>query len=451
MYLAAEYLASLDLLVIFGVAAGVLSTFAFIPYILDTICQRTRPQRASWLIWSVLGSIAFASQVYEGATSSLWFAAVQVSGTIIVFLLSIRGGEGQFLSKTDWQILVAAGVGLILWSVTDNAVYALAITISISLLGGVATIVKAYHDPTSETLITWVVSLIASACAIVSVGSADLVLLAYPIYLFVLYLAFIVAITLGRARIESAHRVPTRTIRPLPFATFFSGLRITADVVIVTAAFIFAFNWVGANSSAFDRSSIASAVNTSASTTGNYAIENYATGNYEAERALAPDSSTRIVAAEADQFVLAPLLTEDSVAKHNAITQAVEVPAAVSLGRRFSAKGSSERGSSATGSSAKGSLESIQQPSYQSTKGFLVLDADDPFAELVVTSTDARLAPINSLAKRNNQLKYGVRLRVLATNGKWFKVRTPDGTRGYIHHSKVEVEALSALSRNRAG
>ena len=165
-------------LLLFGLASGILSTFAYIPYVIDTAQGRTRPQRASWLIWSVLGSIAFVSQVYEGATTSLWFAGVQVTGTIIVFVLSIRVGKGCYLSKSDYLILLAAIAGLALWYFTETAAYALAITISISLLGGFATITKTYKDPYSETLLTWMVSLIASVCALLSVGKVDFIVLA---------------------------------------------------------------------------------------------------------------------------------------------------------------------------------------------------------------------------------------------------------------------------------
>ena len=184
----------------FGVAAGVLSTFAYLPYILDTLAGRTNPQRASWLIWSVLGTIAFFSQVYEGASASLWFAAVQVSGTITVLLLSTVKGHGTYLRPVDYAALAAAAFGIVLWYFTENAAYALTITIGISLLGGVLTVAKSYQNPDSETLSTWVISLIASACALLAVGSFDPVLLAYPAYLFTLYVMFVGAILLGRMR-----------------------------------------------------------------------------------------------------------------------------------------------------------------------------------------------------------------------------------------------------------
>lgn len=189
---------NLDTLILFGLASGLISTFAFIPYIIDTSAGRTSPQRASWLIWSVLGSIAFFSQVYEGASSSLWFAGVQVAGSITVFLLSIFVGTGRFLNRSDYFVLAAAAMGLWLWYVTDTAVYALAITISISLLGGSVTVLKAYRAPETETLSTWAMSLIASLCAIAAVGEVDLILLAYPLYLLILNGAIVLAILLGR-------------------------------------------------------------------------------------------------------------------------------------------------------------------------------------------------------------------------------------------------------------
>ncbi|MCY6380515.1 hypothetical protein [Hoeflea prorocentri] len=198
--MSSEFFETMTSLTILGLLSGILATFAYIPYILDISRRRTRPQRASWLIWSVLGTIAFFSQVYEGASGSLWFAGVQVSGTVIIFCLSIRVGVGGYLKRSDYMILACAAAGLLLWYNTDNAAYALAITISISLLGGSATVLKAYRDPGSETMVTWAVSLIASVCAMLSVGGLDPILLAYPVYLFTLKGSIVLAMILGRSR-----------------------------------------------------------------------------------------------------------------------------------------------------------------------------------------------------------------------------------------------------------
>jgi len=109
--------------------------------------------------------------------------------------------------------LVAAVVGLIIWYFTSNAAYALLITICISLLGGSVTVIKAFKDPDSETLSTWVVSFVASLCAAVSVGKMDFVLMAYPIYLIILCGAISLAMLLGKVvQHEVSLRMNTRAL-----------------------------------------------------------------------------------------------------------------------------------------------------------------------------------------------------------------------------------------------
>lgn len=181
-----------------GIMSGALSILGYIPYIIDTIRKRTQPERASWLIWSTIGTISFLSQVSEGATDSLWFAGVQVSGTITIFVLSVRLGYGQYLSPKNRVVFSIAMCGVVAWYLTDSAVYALMISIAIGLLGGVVTIQKAYEDPDSETLSTWVLALLASVFAILAVGELDWVLLAFPLYLLTLYTAIVAAILYRR-------------------------------------------------------------------------------------------------------------------------------------------------------------------------------------------------------------------------------------------------------------
>lgn len=193
-----SFLGGLSVFAYLGALSGVLSLFCFVPYIWDTLSGRTQPERASWLIWSVLGVIAVFSQGLEGASASLMFAVVQVGCTVVICVLSIWYGAGHYLSRRNRAIFAVAVFGVGAWYVTDSAVYALAVTISISLLGGCVTIQKSYVDPASETMSTWVVAALAAACATLSVGRLDWVLLAYPLYLLVLYTGILCALLLGR-------------------------------------------------------------------------------------------------------------------------------------------------------------------------------------------------------------------------------------------------------------
>jgi hypothetical protein len=181
----------------FGYISGLLSIIMVVPYIWDIFKKTTKPERASWLIWTVLMSIAFFSQLAKGATNSLWLTGGQCLAVLSVFLLSIKYGAGG-LTKRDVKALIAAGMGLIIWFITKDAIYSLIIVIIIDAIGVYLTIIKAYKEPESETVSTWFISGTASIFGMLAVGSLNFVLLLYPLYLFLANYAVIVAIFLGR-------------------------------------------------------------------------------------------------------------------------------------------------------------------------------------------------------------------------------------------------------------
>lgn len=215
---------NMDMLAVCGAVAGILSVFAYLPYIIDTLRGATQPARSTWMIWAVLSSILCLSLFAEGATDSLWFAAVQAGGTVIVFLLSIRYGVGNFMSWADFLVILLSAFGLMLWYVTDSAVYALSISIGISTLGGSLTVIKACRCPGSETLSAWLLSFVAAVFAMISVGEVDVVMLAYPVYLFLLYGSILVAMRAGRVRPVQQSGRPTLTQEQRKILTGESGV-----------------------------------------------------------------------------------------------------------------------------------------------------------------------------------------------------------------------------------
>jgi hypothetical protein len=62
----------------------------------------------------------------------------------------------------------------------------------------------AFREPGTETFSTWLLFLISSVLALYSVGSLDWVLLAYPLYLTILYAAIAAAMVFGRMRSSDA-------------------------------------------------------------------------------------------------------------------------------------------------------------------------------------------------------------------------------------------------------
>lgn len=189
---------------IIGIFAGILSAISYIPYIKDTLWGTTKPERSSWLIWSVLTSIAFFSLVAKGATASLWEVGVEALCVTIVFFLSLRFGVGG-TNKRDIIVLCIAVLGLVLWYVTKEAAIALFISIGIDASGTILTVIKAYQDPGSETLTTWVLVCISGLLAMIAVGSFNITLLSYPFYIFAANGITALAMILGGRKKKKHH------------------------------------------------------------------------------------------------------------------------------------------------------------------------------------------------------------------------------------------------------
>ncbi len=189
------------MLAIFGYISALLSILMVVPYIRDIFLLKTKPERASWFIWTVLGFIAFFSQLAKGATDSLWLTAGQTLAVLIIVILSIKYGAGGF-TKRDIRALIAAGIGLILWYITNEAAWALFFVIAIDSIGTLLTAVKAYEDPESETFSTWIMSGTSGIFGALAVGVLNPVLLAYPLYLVVANYLIVVMILLGKRKLR---------------------------------------------------------------------------------------------------------------------------------------------------------------------------------------------------------------------------------------------------------
>jgi hypothetical protein len=211
-------------LALLGIAAGILSVVDPIPYIRDILRGTTRPHRGTWLIWSVLGATAFASQLSDGATWSLAMVGVQTVSITLILLLSIRRGVGG-ASRLDLTLICIAGLGIVGWAVTDEPVVATAFVVFADAIGVGLMTPKAWRDPWSETLSTYVLASASGVLSTAAVGTLDASLLLYPAYFAIANGAIAVVIAsrrrqatsrpegrLGRAGSAGARNRPSGTV-----------------------------------------------------------------------------------------------------------------------------------------------------------------------------------------------------------------------------------------------
>ena len=189
------------MLEILGYSSGILMMVSSVPYIRDIVKGKTKPERATWFIWSVVMMIAFFAQVASGGTFSTLLTVGDTIVVIVIFILSIKHGMAGWMMR-DKMALVGAGISLILWYFTKNPAIALFIVIFIDFLGGLLTIVKSYENPESETMLTWFFSSIAGFLGILAVGEMNFILLAFPIYICLINLAIGLIIFLSRRKLK---------------------------------------------------------------------------------------------------------------------------------------------------------------------------------------------------------------------------------------------------------
>ena len=177
---------------VLGVTSGILAGIAAIHYLIDIVKKRARPERASWFIWLVLSTIALFGQLAEGATWSVWLTVFDTLTVLVIFLVSIKYGEGGF-TKRDIIGLIAAALGLVGWYITRQAVIAILFVVAVDISGTSLTIIKTWKEPSSETYPLWIILSFASLLSMLSVGNWNYVVLLYPAYIFIANLS--VAIT----------------------------------------------------------------------------------------------------------------------------------------------------------------------------------------------------------------------------------------------------------------
>ena len=163
---------------------GVLSSIIFLvgdmPYLIDTLNGKTKPQRVTWGVVFFLNAIGLANQMASGATNSLWLFGSAFLMTGAIFLVSFKNGVGGH-SRADTLVILAALTGLFLWYLFDSPLMSIIANVCVATVALIPTYKKAKIDPESETRITWLLGTISVMMAAVSVGELNLSLLILPV------------------------------------------------------------------------------------------------------------------------------------------------------------------------------------------------------------------------------------------------------------------------------
>lgn len=184
-----------------GIVAGIVGVVGYIPYIWDIIRRKTKPDRASWLIWLIEYIALFVAQVRVGADNSLWLIGLQLIGVAAIALLSIRFGIGT-LDRKSALLLAGVCATLVLWHFSDSATLAILLLLFVESIGVFLTARKVYRHPGSETISFWILISVAGALGVCAVGlHGAAILYAYPVALIGMGITVITASYWGARRL----------------------------------------------------------------------------------------------------------------------------------------------------------------------------------------------------------------------------------------------------------
>jgi len=174
-----------DMKVILGLLAGAIAFFAYLVYIVSVIRGKTKPNRASWWIWSFMGLVLALSYQFSGAENTIWVPYVEFLGPFLIAILSIKYGEGGLSNKTDIICLLGALVSIILWIIFNNPVVALITNLASDSFAIFPTIKKSFLRPEGEDFWAWFGTGIADMINLFAVERFTFAILIYPVYMLI--------------------------------------------------------------------------------------------------------------------------------------------------------------------------------------------------------------------------------------------------------------------------
>jgi hypothetical protein len=168
---------------LFAVASLLLSVTANIPYVYETIKGQVKPERISWLLWTMLGFTYYFSALFEGAAT--YFTFGELVGPVTILILSIKYGVGG-KSKFDIYSLIVALVAFGLLLIVQNVLLSLLLALFVDMIGITLTVRKLLIDPASESKSFWALAASASIFALLSLKTYNAETLLFPVYVLII-------------------------------------------------------------------------------------------------------------------------------------------------------------------------------------------------------------------------------------------------------------------------
>jgi hypothetical protein len=167
-----------------ALTAGLLAIASAVPYFIDVIRKRTKPNIVSWMTWTLLTGIATAAALAAHEPRTALLTGGTTVATLAIVIAGLRYGIAKF-SLFDGLCQSGAILGLLLWLVFDSPTIAIVIPVVIDFAALLPTLKHSWEHPGEETWQAFFIGGIAAALTVLSLSHYELDALLFPLYLFV--------------------------------------------------------------------------------------------------------------------------------------------------------------------------------------------------------------------------------------------------------------------------
>jgi hypothetical protein len=173
----------------FVIVGAIIAAAGCLSYLVDTLKGRVKPNRVSFLLWSLAPLIAFFAEIKQGV-------GIQALMTFIVGFLPLTIFIASFVNKkavwnlTGFDLMCGALsiIGLVLWYITKSGNIAILFSILADGLAALPTIVKSFNFPETESAWPYFASTISAILTLLTVKVWDIANIAFPLYIVLITL-----------------------------------------------------------------------------------------------------------------------------------------------------------------------------------------------------------------------------------------------------------------------
>ena len=167
--------------------AALATLAATLVYVRSMFKGGAKPNRMSWLMWSIAPFIATAAAISNGIGWAVLPVFMSGLSPFLIFSASFVLKKAHWkLTSFDYVCGALSGLALILWYVTEDPNVAIALAIASDGLASIPTLTKAWKHPETEVAWPYLVGVFNASTSFLALTVWAFSAYAFPAYLIVI-------------------------------------------------------------------------------------------------------------------------------------------------------------------------------------------------------------------------------------------------------------------------